>query len=295
MIKKVTPVTRTIKYNKCKKYCDILKKIGQSTKKPFIEKVITSPFSVYIKDVLDYNVIFNHYPEECQNPNNTEHKSQFIIHQKVTLCGNILIHKYHPFYKPCQIPRYQLLDLTAAVSNVAFFNKYMTHVKFFYCPSIRMSFYETLFDYLEWRCFLYVVSTYLRMPISIYLKKDKIHVFVDMPTHLSNINISDLIFTWLDALHTIQTADLETCATLQQCQLHVTKQHFKTHLLLSTTAPEYIETQTLEEQFKDSLYSLLGCSTPPLELERDIANTLLSHSGHNRAQNVFYQEKAEDH
>ena len=253
-----------IKHKRHRKVHNILSKIQSPKQTTFIEKVLVCPIQIEIRDLIKSKVVFNNNDDDEQTNSNTktiiQDKNNLIVNQEIILYGDILLYKFNPLYKPIMIPRYQLLDFTASVSNANFINKHMHNVVFFYSPIIKMSFYEVLFDYLEWRCLLYSVSVHLPSQISICLTKEKLYIYTYIKPEMCIISLSNLIHTWLDALHIVQIKEPKKCTSLQKCTLHITSEDYKMRILLTTVPPLYIESdlEILEEQFKLSTLPLLA-------------------------------------
>lgn len=247
-----------IKHKRHKKFHNVLSKIHYPKQAAFIEKILICPIKLEIKDLINY--VNNHGEQiDITNKRIIQDRNNIIVSQEIVLHGNILLYKCNPLYKPTMIPRYQLLDFTSSVSNANFIIKHMHNVVFFYSPLIKMSFYEILFDYLEWRCLLYTISVHFASQVFICLTKDKLYIYTYVEPHKCTINLSNLVNTWLDSLQILQIKEPQKCASLQKCTLHITNKDNRICILLTTVPPVYIESdlEILEDQFKQSTMPVL--------------------------------------
>ena len=171
--------------------------------------------------------------------------------KEIVIYGDILLIKYNPFYIPQKIPRHDLLDFTSSVSNANFINKHMTNVIFSHSPMIKMCHYEIIFDYLEWRCYLYSLLKIIKAQIFIYLTKQHLYIYSYIEPQKCYLNISNFLNTWVDCLNILQINELQKCTSVQKCIFSATTQDYKICICLKTLAPVYLESdlELLESQF----------------------------------------------
>jgi hypothetical protein len=256
-----------IKHRRHKKFHNILSKIHYPKQTTYIEKILICPIELQIKNLINTKVIPNNNKDnDLNNPKKLiQDEHNLLVNQEIILHGDILLYKFNPSYQPIMIPRYHLLDVTSSVSNANFINKHMHNVVFFYSPMIKMSFYEVLFDYLEWRCLLYSISVHFLSQIFICLTKENLYIYSYIDPHKCTINLSNLLHTWLDALHILQIKDPMKCASLQKCTLHITNEDYKICVLIKTVTPLYRETdlEILDSQFKQLTMPVLAHRCSP--------------------------------
>jgi hypothetical protein len=248
--------TKISKHKRHNKINNILKKIRFPKPKSYIEKILFCPIELQCKDLINSSII----NEELSNTIDKSVVKSRTINQEIVLYGDILIFKCNPLYEPKITPRYDIFNFTKNVTNSSFVNKHLHNVTFFYSPMIKMSFYEILFDYLQYRCLLYSISVHFPSKIFICLTKDKLYIYTYIEAQSCTINISNIMYTWLDTLHILQIKDPQKCTSLQKCTLHITNVDSRICITFKTVTPVYLESdlEILEQQFQQSTLPLLA-------------------------------------